>query len=270
MPASLAAIHIYPVKSASGIALARCAVDDFGFRYDRRWMVTDESGVFVSQRDEPRLALLATALTADALVLAAPGMQPLTVPLEPARSDREPVEVWNDRVDAERCGAAADEWMARFLGKPARLVRMPDDARRQVDRRFAEPGERTSFSDGFPFLLIGQASLDDLNGRLAQPLPMNRFRPNLVVNGSHAFAEDQWARITFDDLTLRVVKPCARCVVTTTDQETAERGHEPLRTLATYRTRDGKVMFGQNLIHEATGTLEVGMPMRVIEARSGH
>ncbi len=269
MTLTIASIHIYPVKSASGITLESCHVDAFGPRHDRRWMVTDESGVFLSQRGEPRLALVRTAITEEILELSAPGMPLLSVPIGESPLARTSVKVWKDQVSAEHCGDQASEWLSSFLGRPAMLVRMPDDTVRQVDRRYASEGERTAFSDGFPFLLIGQASLDDLNRRLAMPLPMNRFRPNLVIAGGAPFEEDEWSRIALGDIELRVAKPCARCVVTTTNQETAERGVEPLPTLATFRREGGKVLFGQNLIHEATGELRVGTTVTVISRRSG-
>lgn len=269
MTLTLASIHIYPVKAASGISLECCRVDAFGPRHDRRWMVTDQSGVFLSQRGEPRLALVGTAIREEMLELSAPGMPLLAIPLEAPGLPRTPVKVWKDDVSAEHCGGEASEWLSTFLGRPVMLVRMPDDTVRQVDLRYASEGERTAFSDGFPFLLIGQASLDDLNRRMAKPLPMNRFRPNLVIAGGLPFEEDGWTRIALGDVELRVAKPCARCVVTTTDQETAERGVEPLRTLATFRREDGKVMFGQKLVHENTGELTVGTAVVVMSGRSG-
>ncbi len=268
MTPTLSSIHIYPVKAAGGITLERWTIDAFGPRYDRRWMMVDEHGVFLSQRSDPSLALIRTELDGDRLVLHAPSHGPIELPLEPDWSPGSAeVRVWNDTVVAESCGAAADRWLTSVLGRRVRLVRMPDDALRQVDLRFANPGERTSFTDAFPFLLIGSASLADLNARLEQPLPMNRFRPNLVIEGTLPFEEDEWLRIGIGNIEFRVAKPCARCVVTTTDQETGARGVEPLRTLATYRRRDGKVLFGQNLVHEGMGYIEVGTPVDVMETR---
>jgi uncharacterized protein len=269
MTLSLSSLHIYPVKSAGGISLRRCAVDTFGPRYDRRWMVTDESGRFLSQREDPRLTLVKTAITDDALVLSAGGHPPLSLPLAGTPAPRRHVEVWADQVSAEPCGAAADEWISSVLGRPARLVRMPDDGERQIDPRYASPGEQTAFSDGFPFLLVGEQSLEELNGRLSTPLPMNRFRPNVVVRGSAPYAEDGWERIRIGGVVLRVAKACGRCVVTTTDQETGERGVEPLRTLSTYRKVGGKVLFGQNLVHEGSGTLRVGDEVSILSTRAG-
>ncbi len=269
MALTVAAIHIYPVKSASGIALDRCAVDAFGPRYDRRWMLTDENGVFLSQRGERQLALVGTAIADGMLELSAPGMKRLAIPIEPEGLPHTVVRVWKDAVIAEHCGEEASAWLSAFLKRPVMLVRMPDDTLRQVDVRYATEGERTAFTDAFPFLLIGQASLDDLNSRLDTPLLMNRFRPNLVISGGEPFEEDEWSRIEINEVRLRVAKPCARCVVTTTDQETAQRGLEPLRTLATFRKQDGKVMFGQNLVHETMGELRIGTAVNVISRRSG-
>ncbi len=260
----LSGITVYPVKAAGGIACSSWEVDEFGLRYDRRWMVVDRLGEFLSQRELPRLALLRTALLPDALCLRAPGLPELRVPLEPPEGPLLPVTVWAGTTEARSVGPAAADWLTRFLGVECRLVYMPDSVVRPVDRRYARSGERTSFTDGFPFLLVSEASLADLNRRLPAPLPMNRFRPNLVVDGCEPFAEDGWRRLQLGPLELSVVKPCARCVVTTTDQETAERGLEPLRTLATYRKRNGKVLFGQNAIHRGTGRLGVGMPIELL------
>jgi uncharacterized protein YcbX len=179
---------------------------------------------------------------------------------------RERVTVWKDRVPAVDQGDEAADWFAAFLGAPCRLARLPDDYARRVDGRYARrPDDQTGFADGYPFLLLSEASLDDLNGRLASPLEMRRFRPNIVVAGCAPFAEDGWRRFRVGPIGFDVVKPCARCVVTTTDQETAERGVEPLRTLATYRRVRNKAMFGQNLVHEGSGVIRVGDPVEIVE-----
>jgi uncharacterized protein YcbX len=185
-------------------------------------------------------------------------MPPLRTPLHPKDTVATSVTVWDDACSASWVGDRAAEWFSEFLGYPCTLVHMGERVVRPADPAFAPAGARVSFADGFPFLMISEESLVDLNSRLSDPLPMNRFRPNLVVAGGGPFAEDTWKCLEIAGVRLRVVKPCARCVVTTTDQATAERGKEPLRTLATYRKVAGEVMFGQNVVHENTGWLRVG------------
>lgn len=259
----LSSIHVYPVKACGGLSPAEWPVDAFGLRNDRRWMVVNLAGRFLTQREAPRLALIRPALETGGLVLRAPGMPELRLPLVPATRERVSVQVWGDATEGVPVSSEAAQWLTRYLGALARLVWMPDDVVRPTDPTYAD-GYRVSFADGFGFLLISEASLADLNRRLEAPLPMNRFRPNLVVSGTEPFAEDGWREIRIGGLALRLVKPCGRCVVTTTDQETAERGQEPLRTLATFRERDGKLMFGMNVVHRGTGRLAMGMPVEVV------
>jgi MOSC domain-containing protein len=254
----LTGLNIYPIKSARGIALDQSEVDEFGLHYDRRWMVVDDSGQFMSQRSHSRLALVVPSIRGDQLRVDAPGMPTLEVPLRPSPTVATRVAVWDDVCPACWVGENAAGWFSEFLGSACSLVHMANDVVRPADPAFAPPGSRVSFADGFPFLLISEESLADLNQRLAEPLPMNRFRPNLVVAGGEPYEEDRWVRIEIGGIGLRVVKPCGRCVVTTTDQTTGERGKEPLRTLAMYRKRDGEVMFGQNVVHEGRGRLRVG------------
>jgi MOSC domain-containing protein len=259
----LSSLHIYPVKACGGLSPAEWPVDAFGLRNDRRWMVVDLAGRFVTQREAPRLALVRPALETGGLVLRAPGMPELRLPLVPATRERVTVQVWRDVTQGVPVSPESAQWLSRYLGALVRLVWMPDDVLRPTDPQYAE-GHRVSFADGFGFLLVSDASLADLNRRLEAPLPMNRFRPNLVVSGTEPFAEDGWREIRIGGLPLRPVKPCGRCVVTTTDQETGERGQEPLRTLATFRERDGKLMFGMNVVHRGTGRLAMGMPVEVV------
>jgi uncharacterized protein YcbX len=254
---------VYPVKSLGGVEVGEWEVEARGFRHDRRWMLVDEEGVFLSQRRLPRMALVSVRIEEDGLLLLeAPGMPALRVPFEAGAGELD-VVVWGDEVRAVAVGPEADGWFEGFLGLRCRMVRMPDDAVRRVDPAYALAGDKTSFADGFPFLLLSQASLDDLNGRMGEPLPVDRFRPSIVVEGCGAYAEDGWGRISLGGIPFRVVKPCSRCVITTTDQRTGERGKEPLKTLATYRKREGAVHFGQNLIPDATGTLKVSDALTV-------
>lgn len=262
MTLRLTGINIYPIKSARGIAVPEWETDAFGLRYDRRWMVVDDSGTFITQRNYPRMALVEVKVGAGVLQIDAPGMPTLETPLRPAAAVAAQVVVWNFSGPATWLGEEPALWFTEFLGTLCSLVHMGDAVMRPANPLFAPESTRLSFADGYPLLLISEESLADLNGRLSVPLPMNRFRPNLVVAGGHAFAEDSWGKIEIGGMPLRVVKPCPRCVITTTNQVTAERGREPLRTLALYRRVNGEVMFGQNVVHETAGRLRVGDSVR--------
>lgn len=261
----LSAIWIYPVKAAAGVALTEARVEARGLAGDRRWMIVDPNGRFLTQREHPRLALLKAHAAGGALRLEAPAHGALDVPVPPPDGAAETVQVWRDTVEATPAGAEADAWLSAFVGAACRLVYMPDASTRPVDPAYGRPGDHVSFADGYPVLLAAEASLADLNGRLDAPVPMNRFRPNLVVRGSEPFAEDTWRRIRIGDVAFRVVKPCARCTVPTVDQATGVAGKEPLRTLSRYRKKDGKVYFAQNLIAEQPGTLRSGDAVEVLE-----
>jgi uncharacterized protein YcbX len=254
--ATLSGLFVYPLKSARGVALERARVDPRGIEHDRRWMVVDERGGFVSQRTHPRLALVTTALDGAALRLFAPDLPDLEV-LPPGGGPLVPVRVWNDDVAARPAPAAASAWVSEHLRERCTLVHLPDAAERRVGAAF-RPASLVSFADAFPFLLLSEASLAELNRRLVAPVSMDRFRPNLVVSGCAPHAEDSWPRIRIGAVGFTVAKPCARCVVVTTDQSTGERHREPLATLSTYRLHGGMIMFGQNLIHEREGELAVG------------
>jgi len=259
----LTGLHVYPIKSAGGLSPAEWEVDGFGFRHDRRWMVVDANGVMLSQRSHPRLALVRPSLGDDALRIGAVGMPTLELPLRPSGAVTTTVVVWKDACSAVWVGEPAARWFSDLLDADCSLVYMPDATVRPADPTYAPDGTRVSFADAFPFLLISEESLADLNRRLDRPLPMNRFRPNLVIAGGEAYGEDAMRAFRIGPVGFRVVKPCGRCVVTTTDQATAERGLEPLRTLATYRRRDGNVLFGQNVVHDGTGRLRLGEPLLV-------
>jgi hypothetical protein len=221
-------------------------------------MVVNADGGMLSQRTHPRLALIRPAIGDGTLRVETPGMPALELPLAPAPAVTMPVTVWDDTCTAVWTGERAARWFSEVLETDCSLAFMPDGTVRPANPAYAPPGHRVSFADAFPFLLISEASLADLNGRMATPLPMNRFRPNLVIAGAPAFGEDGLTTFRIGSLGFRVVKPCDRCVVTTTDQATLERGQEPLRTLATYRRIDGKVYFGQNVVHQGAGRLAVG------------
>jgi uncharacterized protein YcbX len=263
----LSQLHVYPIKSAGGIALNASEVDGRGLRHDRRWMLVDEAGSFMSQRRFPRMALIGVRIEPDRLVVDAPEMPSLEVPFEPPDGKLLLARVWDDLVEVSTVNGDADRWFGEFLGVRSKLVYLPDESVRPVDPAFAGSEDQVGLADGFPFLLVSEASLTDLNARLERPVPMNRFRPNLVVRGCEPFAEDGWRLIRIGTMTFRVAKPCARCTITTVDQETAATSKEPLRTLARFRRAGNKVLFGQNLIHDATGALRVGSPVEVVQAR---
>ncbi|GAA2429680.1 MOSC domain-containing protein [Streptomyces glaucus] len=271
--ARLRSIHVHPVKALRGPALRECAVEPWGLAGDRRWALIDDGGRVVTQRRQPRLALAAAEpLPGGGVRLSAPGMRPLTVPV-PRPAGTVPVEIFRDRIEAVPAeDAAAHAWCSACLGTGVRLVHLDDPAvRRPVDPQYALPGETVSFADGYPLLLTTTASLDALNSLIAQgrhadegPVPMNRFRPGVVVAGTAAWAEDGWSRVTIGEVAFRVAKRCGRCVVTTTDQGTAERGREPLHTLGLHRRLDGALVFGLNLVPCSRGTIRVGDPVTVL------
>nr|WP_277874831.1 MOSC domain-containing protein [Leptolyngbya sp. FACHB-16] len=259
-------LNIYPIKSAAGISLQTAEVEWKGLRADRRWMLVNEHNRFITQRQIPKMALIAIALEPDHLFITAPGMEPLVVPYSVSGIELE-VEVWGDRCRAIVAGEPAKAWFSQFLDISCQLVYLPDDSVRLVDPNYAidHSRDQVSFADAFPFLLISEASLQDLNSRLTTPVAMNRFRPNLVVKGCDPFAEDQWRKIRIGSVLLHVVKPCSRCIVTTVEQTTGVRGQEPLQTLATYRLQQGQVMFGQNLLHANLGSLSVGDEVEILD-----
>lgn len=260
MPAMLASIHIYPLKSCAPLALDSARVEARGLEHDRRWMVVDANGKFLTGRRHPRLTLIRAEPDADGtLRLRAPDMPELR--LAPASErKRLAAEVWDSRVNALVADAAADAWISTFLGIPARFVHMDADCLRAVDPDHSRPGDTVSFADGYPLLAISQAALDLLNSKLARAVPMLRFRPSIVIADTQPHAEDRWQRVRIGDIEFDVVKPCIRCVFTTVDFERgeADASGEPLRTLRTYRRTPKGVSFGQNLIPRGTGTLHVG------------
>lgn len=251
-------LFIYPVKSCGAVPVDAARITATGFEWDRRWMVVGPDGRFLSQREHPRLTLVRVRLTDGRLVLSAPHLVDLEVPLETTTVAPIRVTVWSDECDAVDEGGAAARWFTDHLGVEARLVRLADDDARPLGTTAAQPGDRVSFADAYPFLLLSQGSLRQLNNRLNLPVPMDRFRPNIVVDGCKPHAEDTWGVVRIGEVDFAVAKPCSRCVVTTTNQETGERGREPLQTLATYRLKDGQVLFGQNLVHRGAGTVRNG------------
>ena len=233
---TLSEINIYPIKSLGGISLQSSEVEERGLKYDRRWVLVDESNKFFTQRDFPEMALIKVALEQDGLKLQhkTKTVEPLFIPFEFEHSKTDKVVIWDDTVYGEFYNSQIDDWFSEIIGMKCHLVKMPETTKRMLMTTYAK-NKIVSFADGFPFLIIGQASLDDLNSRMEVPLPMNRFRTNFVFAGGKPFEEDEWKRIKIGETVFDVVKPCARCVITTTNQETAERLHEPLLTLSKYQ-----------------------------------
>jgi uncharacterized protein len=265
MPITVSALNVYPVKGLKGIALDEARCTERGIEHDRRFMLVDPQGEFLSQREHPRMATVWTEIDGDTLAFSAPDSDEIRVPLRPEGKSKVRVQVWSSTCNAVTVGQEADEWFSDYLGIACALVYMPEDSMRYSNPKFGGEGRRVGFADGYAYLLIGEASLADLNAKLAAKghpaLPMNRFRPNIVVAGAAAYAEDDWRDLRFgaDGVILRTAKPCGRCQVPSTDQATGEvRGPEPLATLATYRDSPFGVKFGMNLVTLREGTIRVG------------
>jgi uncharacterized protein YcbX len=264
-------INIFPIKSCRGFAAGEASTTARGFKWDRNWMVVNEHGTFITQRQKPAMSQIVPKIIghngnseAVKLRLTAPDMTPLEVESS-GHGDTRKVVVWQDTCDAIDEGAEAAAWLSEYLKTPSRLVRFSPEFRRLVDPQYkTRDDDQVGFADGYPFMIISQESLDDLNNRIDKHLLMNRFRPNLVVRGCEPFAEDGWKTVKINDIVFHVVKPCSRCVITCTDQETSKVSPEPLRTLSTYRNVMNKIMFGQNMIAEETGTIKIGDYLEVV------
>lgn len=259
--ALLTHLLLYPIKSCAGIAVRSATVLESGLSalgvHDREWMLVTEDGQFLTQREHPRMALIRPLPDGRTLRVLAPGMDPLTLPLAwDASAPKRTVQIWDDTVEAADCGDAAAAWFSAALQSPCRLVRFHRDVVRPTSTKWTNGvAAQTRFADGYPLLLIGQASLDDLNARLVaagrHALPMDRFRPNLVVDGIDVCEEDFLATLRIGDLEIRPVKPCARCPIPSIDQATGVPGPDPLDILQTYRANprmEGAVCFGMNCI----------------------
>ncbi|MFN0031859.1 MAG: MOSC domain-containing protein [Flavobacteriales bacterium] len=261
---TLTHLFIYPVKSLGGIAVNEALMTKRGLQYDRRYMLVDENNHFMTQRENHRMALMKLKIREDHFEISYLHSNALLVPKQTEQGDLLTVQVWDDVCDAIHL-PQCDYFFSNALDKKCKLVYMREESLRPLPLQYAAAGDITSFSDGYPVLLFGSASLSDLNGKLQTPLGWDRFRPNIVVETQAPFEEDDWKKITIGDAQFRVAKPCARCVITTIDQATGEAGKEPLRTLSTYRTMDKKVMFGQNLIPDSLGVkVTVGNKLEVL------
>ncbi len=243
-------IYIYPVKSLGGIRLGESVLREKGLQYDRRWMLVDDHGLFLSQRKHPLMALFQTQITEEGITVN-PKKEPsnrILIPYQPSSHKTRRVTIWEDEVEAQFANQEISRWFSDQLNVHCSLVTMPSATRRLLKPKYQVNNESVSFADAMPYLLISQASLDDLNSRLDRPVPMERFRPNFVIGGGIAFQEDEWNEIAIGSARFKITKPCARCVVTTIDQESGQKSKEPLKTLSTYRNINGKVNFGQNML----------------------
>jgi uncharacterized protein YcbX len=248
----LTEIHIYPIKGLGGISVTSARVQMRGLEYDRRWMLVNENGRFISQRESTKMALLDTAIEPPFLKVFERNNPDnhILISLVPEQESlpETDVEVWGTHFKAKVLDQHISNWFSDVLSMNVRMVYMPENGQRITNPKYAPEGQRVSFADGYPFLIIGQSSLDELNSRLATPLPMNRFRPNFVFTGAAPYAEDQWHNFTIGEVPFKGVKPCGRCTVITIDQQTGEKSAEPLKTLSSYRMQDNNVLFGMNLI----------------------
>jgi len=245
---TLSEIWIYPIKSLGGIRLKSSKVLPKGLLYDRRWMLIDDEGCFITQRVHPAMAFFKLSLSGDHITIAYKDEYKYLSAQAAVSSIPVTATIWDDTVEVFEVLGDYSQWFSQRLGINCRLVYFPEVNQRPIDEKYRLKNDQVSLADGYPFLIIGQSSLDDLNSRLVNPLPMNRFRPNFVFTGGVPFEEDDWRSFTIGNSRFAGVKPCSRCVLTTVNQETAERGSEPISTLATYRKSNNKIYFGQNLL----------------------
>jgi uncharacterized protein YcbX len=266
----VSALIRYPIKACRGHQVDEVNVERMGLEGDRRMMVVTPEGGFLTQRNYPKLALVTPFIFGEKLTLSAPDTDSLTIELQKSGPTR-PVDIWRSKgVQAVDQGEVAAAWFSDWLGTSVRLVHIADGYIRKVNQKYAiNADDHTAFADGYPILLASEESLGDLNARLDTPVPMNRFRPNLVVKGCEAFAEDVWGRIRIGENEMAVIKPCARCLVTTIDKETLAKSKEPLKTLASYRKQKGGAMFGQNVIPLNEGRIRLGMNVEILSKKRG-
>ncbi|MEE9430587.1 MAG: MOSC N-terminal beta barrel domain-containing protein [Melioribacteraceae bacterium] len=254
----LSEIYIYPIKSLSGISLQSSIIEKRGLQYDRRWMLVDDNNKFITQRTNPQMSSLKVEITNEGLVIShkIKSLKRLFVPFKNNNS-KILATVWNDECIAKTSSIEINEWFSEALELNCKLVYMPESTERNVDPKYSKSTDIVSFADGYPFLIIGQSSLDFLNSKLKTPVPMNRFRPNFVFTGGEPHEEDKWKQFEIGSAIFKVVKPCSRCVLTTVNQDTGVKGKEPLATLSKYRTVNNKVLFGQNLICDKPSEIKI-------------
>ncbi len=267
MSLTVSRIFFYPVKSFAGIEVTYHKIDDRGFEYDRRWMLIDENNKFISQRTVPELALILTQLEDDKILLSHRVKKEFSLEFQiNEHTDKlVKVQIFDDFTDGYLLDDKINSSLSELLNRNVRMVFMADDIKRFADNKYAKNNELVSYADGFPFLLLGEESLKELNGKLSKPVDINRFRPNIVFNGGHPFIEDDLKEIKINGINFKVVKPCSRCVITTIDQSTAIMDNEPLVKLSEFRRVGNKVMFGQNLLHTSPGIIHIGDKIEIVE-----
>ena len=267
----VAELYIYPVKSLGGFAVDNAKLTDRGFQYDRRWMLVNDNNEFLTQREFPQMALLQTAIASEGILVRHKNnsAENIRIPFTPPSDTTINVKIWDDTCVATPVSEEIDRWFSRMLEGKCKLVYMADDSLRKVDERYAiNKDDVTSFSDAYPILIIGEESLNDLNSRLEHPLPINRFRPNIVVSGTEPYEEDIMAEFKINGVRFFGVKLCARCPIPTIDQDTIAKSKEPTKTLASYRKSGNNVYFGQNLLYEGAGTINRGDEIEIIKRKA--
>lgn len=265
-------LWIYPIKSIAGIQLTEAKVEKRGLQYDRRWVLADENGIFVHQRDYPEMALLQPEINGDVMTIKhkTKTIEPISFQMTEPTSTPVAVTVWDDECSAKPVSEKADVWFSQIIGKKVRLLYMHEDSVRQADQRYAiEATDKVSFADGYPVLMISEESLELLNSKAQEHIPMNRFRGNIIISGGEAHEEDTLREITIGNIIMHGVKPCARCIMTTIDVDTAQKGKEPLKTLSTYRKLGNKILFGENFIPNNEGMIKMDDTVTVIESKTG-
>lgn len=263
-------LFIYPVKSLGGISVPSALLTDRGFQYDRRWMLIDEHNQFLTQREHPSMALLQTEIAGTGITVFHKQYpaEKILIPFAASIHEKLMVKIWDDYCEAITISKEINEWFSNKLRVSCKLVFMPDDSLRKVDTRYAvNENDITNFSDGYPLLMIGQSSLDDLNNLLPGPLPMNRFRPNIVFTGGEPYEEDEMEHFVIADINFYGVKLCSRCVITTIDQDSLEKSKEPLKTLAGYRTMNNNIYFGQNVLYNKPGIIKIGDELEIVRRK---
>ena len=263
MSARIHSLHVYPIKSCQGIDLDLARLTATGIAYDRHWMLVDDAGRFLSQRELPQMATIGCRFSNDELVVSGAGQSDLSVPLQQPVEHRIKVQIWNDQCHAGIVSPQASAWFSDYLQRSCQLVLLPETEHRPVDPGYAEADQRVGFADGFPLLVVSLASIDRLSQQLGETVSIDRFRPNIVLDGCEPHAEDDWLTIQAGDIKIRLAKPCSRCVIPSYHQQTAQQHPRLLKTLANYRRRDGKVYFGMNGLHDRDGNLQVGQQVLV-------
>ena len=260
---TISEMFVYPVKSAGGLNVSSMQLNSRGPKYDRHWMLIDNKNRFLTQRQHPKMCLIGTQLEEQGLTLNAPGKAACTV--SGTTSFERQVQVWNDEVLAVDCGDEVAQWLSEYMQKDCRLVYMPEHSQRLVDPDYARENQTVGFADGFPILLVSKASLDNFNSKLDTPVGMDRFRPNIVIEGCEPYAEDDWQKIKIGDITFSLVKPCSRCIIPSIDQQTGDKQSEIINALNQYRRRNNKTYFGQNALHNKAGKISVGDVVAIVE-----